>query len=121
MTVLEAINQVDRLKPNAYNMEEKIRWLNQLDGEVKEYIKNFEGSCDCPFFGYTSDDTSAELLVSAPYDAIYLRWLESMIDYYDGDIVRYNNSITMFYSKFDEFKRYYTRTHIHKSVPLRYF
>ena len=38
MTVMEAINHVDAVKPNGYSQNEKIRWLSYLDGIVKKEI-----------------------------------------------------------------------------------
>lgn len=38
MTIIEAINKIDSLKPNAYTQTDKIRWLSLLDGRVKEEV-----------------------------------------------------------------------------------
>ena len=34
MTIREAIELVDRLKPNQYGSADKLRWLSELDGAV---------------------------------------------------------------------------------------
>ena len=65
------------------------------------------------FYGYDIDlDMETELLVPAPYDEMYLRWLEAMIDYHNGEDERYNNAITLFNNAFDGYKKYYTRNHM---------
>ena len=34
MTIREALETVDRLKPNQYGSADKLRWLSELDGAV---------------------------------------------------------------------------------------
>jgi hypothetical protein len=113
MKIDEVINVVDALKPNAYTKEEKIRWLSNLDSRVKVQIMDVhEDNQHTDFKGY--DDLTkleTELLVSEPYDEMYLRWLEAMIDYNNGDDDRYNSAIILFNSAYESYKRYYTRTH----------
>ena len=38
MKIIDAINQVDRLKPNMYGMQIKIQWLSRLDKRIFEEI-----------------------------------------------------------------------------------
>ena len=38
MTIIEAINRIDELKPNSYTYLEKIGWLSKLDGTIKKNI-----------------------------------------------------------------------------------
>lgn len=114
MTITEAITKVDTLKPNAYSTTDKISWLSRLDGMVKRLIiDTHEGGEDVIFSGYDSDtDMETELLVAAPFDDIYLRWLEAQIDYSNAEFNKYNNSILMFNSAFDVFSNYYNRNHM---------
>ena len=124
MTIIEAINRIDELKPNSYTYLDKIGWLSNLDGAIKKnIIDTHEDGEDITFTGYnndTPDDT--ELLVKAPYDEIYLYWLESRIDYYNGEMAKYNNSAAMFNNAYAEYANYINR----KKMPLtkaemRYF
>lgn len=114
MTIAEAISKVDELKPNTYTQEDKIGWLSALDARVKTQIIDAHEHADHIFFyGYdemTGEET--ELLVGAPYDEMYLRWLEAMIDYHNSDDDRYNNAITLFNNAYEGFKKHYTRTHM---------
>jgi hypothetical protein len=82
MTIMDAIFRLGELKPNSYSQSEKIKWLSTLDGIVKrEIIDTHEGGEDIAFKGYNENtDLTTELLVPAPYDDIYLRWLEAQID-----------------------------------------
>jgi hypothetical protein len=114
MTIGEAISKVDALKPNTYAPEDKVDWLSTLDARVKSQIIDTH-ECIEPicFYGYDSlADQETELLVPAPYDEMYLRWLEAMIDYHNSDDDRYNNAIILFNNAYDGYKKHYTRTHM---------
>ena len=114
MTIAEAISKVDALKPNTYTPEDKIGWLSNLDARVKTQIIDAHEHGDHIFFyGYDGlADEETELLVGAPYDEMYLRWLEAMIDYHNSDDDRYNNAIMLFNNAYEGFKKHYTRTHM---------
>ena len=70
MTLMEAINRVDSIKPNRYTQVEKIKWLSTLDGIVKaEIIDTHEGNEEVTFTGYEGVVAlSKKMLVPAPYD-----------------------------------------------------
>ena len=123
MTLLEAINRIDVLKPNGYSQAEKIQWLSTLDGIVKrEIIDTHEGGEGIVFNGYTEDTSlTTELLVPAPYDDIYLRYLEMQIDYANGEYGKYNNSMAMYDTAYSTFQRYYNRTHMPKGRKFKFF
>ena len=123
MTIIEAINKIDSLKPNNYAPEDKIAWLSTLDGNIKtEIIDTHEGAESVEFNGYDVD-TSLEtvLLVPAPYDDIYIKWLEAQIDYANGEIGKYGNSMTMYNTAYSAFKRHYNRTHMPIGKSIKFF
>lgn len=113
MTIAEAISKTDELKPNTYTPENKISWLSNLDARVKSQIIDTH-ECNEPifFYGYDKDSQEMELLVPSPYDEMYLRWLEAMIDYHNSDDDRYNNAIILFNNAYEGYKKHYTRTHM---------
>ena len=56
MTLAEAIQRCDTLKPNSYTEPEKVEWLSRLDERIKiEVIDTHEGSEDIEFEKYTED------------------------------------------------------------------
>ena len=114
MTIAEVISKVDALKPNTYTPEDKVDWLSNLDARVKsQIIDTHEGGEDVLFYGYDSIlDEGTILLVPAPYDEMYLRWVEAMIDYHNSDDDRYNNAIMLFNNSYEGYKKHYTRTHM---------
>ena len=114
MTIIEAINRVDTMKPNNYSQQEKMYWLSVLDGTVKaEIIDTHEGGEAISFSGYTENTRlETELLIPKPYDEIYIRYLEMQIDYANGEYGKYNNSMILFNNAYSAFERFYNREHM---------
>ena len=123
MKIMEVLYRIDSVKPNSYSQSEKIKWLSSLDGIVKkEIIDTHEGGEDVSFEGYNENsDLSIVLLVPAPYDDIYLRWLEAQIDYANGEYGKYNNSIALFNTAYTAFANHYNRTHMPKGSNIKFF
>lgn len=123
MTIIEAINKVDELKPNSYTRLDKTRWLSNLDGTIKtEIIDTHEDGEMVIFDGYNSDTSEdTELLVKAPYDDLYLYWLESRMDYYNAEYGRYNNTLAMFNAAYSAYESFYNRAHMHKGQKFKFF
>jgi hypothetical protein len=122
MTIAEVISKIDALKPNTYTPEDKVDWLSTLDSRVmSQIIQTHESKGPRFFYGYDSiADQETELLVPAPYDEMYLRWLEAMIDYHNSDDDRYNNAIMLFNNAYEGYKKHYTRTHMPLSHGNRF-
>lgn len=122
MTIIEAISKIDDLKFNAFTQDQKVNWLSRLDNMVKtQIIDTHEGGDHVTFTGYDSDtDLHTQLLVSAPFDEVYLRWMEAQIDYCNGEIDKYNISITMFNTEFEAFAAWYHRNHMPVSRGKRF-
>ena len=114
MTIIEAINKIDMLKGNTYGQDEKVVWLDRLDRMVKlQILDTHQGADGVTFTGYDKDaDLNTVLLIPAPYDEVYLRWLEAQIDYHNGEIDKYNAAITMFNTAYEGYEKYYNRTHM---------
>lgn len=125
MTIQEAINGIDDIKPNTYTNADKIAWLSELDGMVKlEIIDTHyynEGEEEVTFTPYTDEDMTKELLVPHPYSDIYLKWLEAKIDYANNETARYINSSSVFNGLYTNYNNYYNRTHKPKTTVFRYF
>lgn len=123
MKIIEAIQAVDTLKPNAYSELEKIQWLSKIDGIVKtEIIDTHESTEEIIFNGYDENTSlETELLVKAPYDDIYTSWLESRIDYANGEYAKYNNSTTVFNTAYSSFASAYNREHMPIGTKTKYF
>ena len=123
MTIIDAVTSLDALKRNTYSQEDKVKWLSRLDSMVKRLVVDtHEGSEDCAFTGYDdSTDPHTELLIPAPFDEAYLRWMEAQIDYANGEYDKYNNAIEMFNASWEAFQNCYNRTHMPKGTKLKFF
>ena len=116
MKIIDAISRLDALQFNTYSQSDKVDWLSRLDSMVKNLvIDTHEGAEAVTFAGYNdSTDLNTVLLVPAPYDEMYLRWMEAQIDYHNGEYDKYNNAIILFNTAFEAYKSYYNG--IHKPV-----
>ena len=123
MKLMEVLYRIDEVKPNSFSQSEKIKWLSALDGFIKsEIIDTHEGGDGLMFSGYNEDtELDTELLVTAPYDDIYIRWLEMQIDYANGEYGKYNNSKTMYTEAYSALANHYNRTHMPKGTKFKFF
>lgn len=120
MTIIEAIEALDSAKNNAYSRAEKLSWLDRLDRQVRLFMDRYE---EPPAFqGYTLDTApDTELLLPAPFDEAYLRYMEAQIDYHNGEFTRFNNAISLHSAIMAAFENHYSRTHMPIGGALRYF
>lgn len=116
MTIGKALEIIDRLKPNRFKREDKVRWISELDALIwQELITTHEGSTGSAFPGYPEDASdNTELLVKFPNDSLYLRYLESQIDLHNQEITKYNNSRQLFNNAYLTYTDWYNRTHMPK-------
>lgn len=123
MKIIEAITRNDALNHNTYTQTDKVQWLSRVDWMVKKHIiDTHEGAEEVSFSGYDdSTDIQKELLVPAPHDELYLRWLEAQIHYHNGEYGKYNNAVEMFNTTYEDYKKYYNRTHMPKGKKFKYF
>ena len=123
MTLMDALHRIDSIKPNSYSQDVKISWLSTIDSIIKtEIMDTHEGADNVVFNGYNEETAlNTNLLVPAPYDEIYLFWLESKIDYWNGEIGKYNNSIAMYNEAYSAFAKHYNRMHMPKSKKFKFF
>lgn len=52
------------------------------------------------------------LVVPDPYSELYVHYLSAQIDYSNGEMSRYANSLSMFRAALDEFSNRFNRTHM---------
>ena len=122
MTIIEAINRIDALKHNTYTQSDKVEWLSRLDAMVKKFIIDTHEGDEVTFNGYDdSTDLYTELLVPAPFDEVYMRWMEAQIDYHNGEYEKYNNAIDMYNTAYNGYMNHYNRTHMPKGKRFKYF
>lgn len=119
MTIEEAVSLVDRMKPNHYDHEQKVKWLSKLDGLIfKEVILSHAGMHPPVFTGYDNALPDTPLLVPYPYDEdVYNYFLQAQIDKENGETAKYNQSISLYNASYKAFADWYNRTHM--PLPAR--
>ena len=122
MTIREAIELVDRLKPNQYGSADKLRWLSELDGVVWHEIWSAHETAVPAFAGYgpEADLDGTALLIGWPYDEIYRWYLEMKIDDANGEMTKYNNSAAKYNTYYQAYQNAYNRAHMPKG-EVAYF
>lgn len=113
MYIAQAIETVDRLKPNAYSREEKVKWLSDVDAQIyREIILTHTPQGDA-FKGYdgSTDIETTELIAPNPYDELYIFALKRQIDLNNEEYAKYNNDCLLFNSAYTNFYDWYNREH----------
>ena len=74
MTISEALDRADRMRPNAVHYDDKKRSLWKLETQFAEMIGD-----EIP--DWTNEEEDYELLIPAPYDQSYVYHLMAFIDH----------------------------------------
>ena len=110
MTAQEAIALVDDLEPNQYTEQNKLTWLDRLDGQIfNEIIMTHEHEEGAHYTPLSSGED--ELLVPFPYDGLYNYWLQAMISLENGEAQKYLVQMELFNSAYQNYCHWYNRTH----------
>lgn len=119
MKVRELLATLDRMRPNAYTDAEKLGFLNTIEGRIyKEIFEKAEGAEE-KFRPFSEGEEERMLAIGMPYEDIYIYYLAAMIDFYNGDAGRYNDTIILFNQAWADYAAYYRRTHKPKQTNLR--
>lgn len=131
MTIMQALDALDREKPNVFTQEEKVSWLNELEAivlreiilthESGEFLEGLNDESLLPLFCASPGDTEKVLTAPPPYDRMYPLYLAAQVDRLNGEIAKYNNSITLFVTAYGEYRNWYNRTHMPKGDRVRYW
>lgn len=114
MTIGEAIEQLDILKPNAIPRKVKVRWLNEVDWAVyRELVMSHEHGDGLLFAGYKDGDASGAddklLLAVQPYDKMYVQYMMCQVDLQNQEYDLYDNDFALYNQTFSDYSRYYNR------------
>ena len=99
MTIQEALDLADQMKPNMMTRPVKIRYLSEIEGMIHEEIlmrhAHTEEQETRPVYD-TESDPGTELLAPSPYDMVYVYWMMSRIDQLNQEMDKYNNDRALF-------------------------
>lgn len=113
MTIQQALDRADMIRPNMMQRELKVAALSELDGLVHQEIlmKHWHRPEEREIPHYDeSTDPGTVLLVPFPYDEIYTYWLQMKIDDQTLEYDKYNNDRLKFNAAYESFSDYWTRT-----------
>lgn len=98
MTAAQAIAALDELTANTYDQAQKLLWLGRAEAGLLP-----DGNRE----GILEMDTP--LQATAPYDELYIRYLQAQIFLEAGEITRYNNAMALYNNALAQFRRAYIR------------
>ena len=136
MTLIQAVNEADNLKPNMYGLPEKIKWLSRLDQRIFEevllmhelsdeekepFMVEIDGKRIFSFCVYNENDQEKELIVQEPYDEMYVHWLSAQIDWNNREYAGFNATNAVFEATYTAFRNAFNRTHMPKGGRKIYY
>ena len=106
MKALDVICECDKIKPNEYAYQQKRKWVDKIEHEIREYASMYSGEkADMTF----KDTENPVLYLGREHMDIYLYYVISMIDLSNQEYALYNNSSSYFNSVFSDWKKFYRR------------
>lgn len=112
MTIRQAIDKANSLRPNALDEADKVRFLDTLDKMLfDEIFSKHKGFENIKRPDYTESGTGTELLAPDGYTEIYINWLFSKIDYIEQDYNLYNIDLAAFNADYKNLAGYINREH----------
>ena len=118
MTVKELFDLVDQIRPNAFTEREKLHFLNTIEGKVyREILEKAEKGAE-EFLPFREGDEERELAVPIPYTDIYIYYLAAMRDFDNGDAGRYNDTMVLSNTAWNDYAAYYREKHRPKQTNL---
>lgn len=116
MTIQEAIDRVDELKPNMMSVRLKIEFLTEIEQMIHDEIilKHAHTAAQEAKPEYSEDtDLMTELQVPDPYGRdVYTYWLMSRIDDQNQEDGRYNIDRAKFEHAYSTMADWWTREHM---------
>ena len=113
MTIQEALDLADQLKPNMMSEPVKIKFLSEIEGMIHEEIvlRHVHTAAEEAKPFYDSDtDRGTVLIVPAPYDMLYVYWLMAQIDHMNLEMEKYNNDRALFENAYQQMADWWNRT-----------
>ena len=118
MNLRELLVEVDQLRPNAFADAEKIRMVNTVEGRIYiDILSKYEGE-EPVFIPFAEGQEERELVVPVPFTDVYVFYLISMVDFYNGDSNKYNDSMILYNDAWENYAAHYLQTHTPKQTNL---
>ena len=123
MTLQEALDQLDEMKPNMMSRKLKVKYLTEIEQLIYDEIvmrhEHPELMGGKPVYNEDSDDGTV-LIIPDPYSSVYLYWLMTKVDIQNQEDARYNIDRQHFESAYDTMSDWYTREHMPKQMTREF-
>lgn len=104
MTIAELIQQVDAVRPNQYDNDAKVGWINEIENKVVKNILNRVLWAEEEFTPYVyATDATTKLKVPDEHADVYKTYLFAQMDFANAEIDRYNADATMHQSAWNDY------------------
>ena len=114
MTLQEALDLTDEMKPNMMSRKSKVKFVEELEQLIfSEILLKHEHSEEYdtkPEYNEETDE-GTELLVPDPYSMVYVYWLMSKIDMQNQEDARYNIDRAQFDTAYLTMADWWNRTY----------
>lgn len=100
------IAECDARMPNVIEYEQKKKWLDRLESEMRIELGDLIPS-------------DAEIVGVPPYDDVYVEYLKMKCAEAVGDVNRFNNYFSLFSDRRDKLYAYYARTYKSKGAKWK--
>ena len=104
MTVKNIIDHIDKIKPNTFDFETKLLWLNEVEGRayIEIHGKNTTGV-------RVLKNQTDQLLIPDMYAPIYVYYIMAMIEYLCGEFDKYHVSSAAYNQVVSDYAKYIMR------------
>lgn len=119
MTIQKLINKVQEEKPNSFQTEKLIEFINEIETEVAhELEENFTPYTDVK----DEDDNDIVLMAPDHYSRLYVSYLKAMIDYANEEYTSYQLNAEQHGQDFSDFRNWIVRENVavNHIVPSRF-
>ena len=123
MTIQEALDTTDEMKPNMMSPRLKYKYLTEIEQLIHDEIvmKHEHAEELDPKPEYTEDtDPLTVLIVPDPYSMLYVYWLMSKIDMQNQEDLRYNIDRASFENAYETMSDWWTRNHMPKQMTREF-
>ena len=113
MTIQEALDMIDEMKPNMMSRKMKIKYLNEIEGLVhQEIVMTHEHTEEEAIKPHYTEETEpgTEMIVPEPYSLLYVYWVMTKIDIQNMEDERYNADRAQFENHYNMMSDWWTRT-----------
>lgn len=104
MTIKKLIENTDKLKPNTFDFDAKLLWINQVYSKIQTEI--LKVASDGAML-YASEDE--EINIPFAYISIYINYIFAMMDMLRGEYDKYKLSSEAYNKEMSNYAKYIAR------------